>query len=206
MTNGFATHVRARDGQEIGAIDRLILDAAGNKVKAAVIRKGRLLRRDVEVPLSLLRRSSSGDLHLDLNSDEVEQLPPFDEAAYVNPPAGYIAPAGYPGENFYLPRSAVADPSTEKRAPRGALSAEEFDRARIHEGSLVLARDGKYVGNVRETWFDPESGRLTALIIRTDSWTKKECELAAPMIAGLRDGVVYLRIDAYRLLPGTPRY
>jgi len=211
MANGFATHVHARDGQEVGAIDRLILDSTGNKVKAAVIRKGRLLRRDVEVPLNLLRRSPSGDLRLDLSAGEVDQLPPFDEAAYTNPPAGYIAPAGYPGENFYLPRRAAGAASTSQSAPsqaaylpaspRAALSREAFDQARIRGGSLVLGRDGTCVGNVRKICFTPESGHLPGLIIRIDSWTNKDYELAAPLIAGLRDSVVHLKVDARHLLP-----
>ncbi|HVC80256.1 MAG TPA: PRC-barrel domain-containing protein [Chloroflexota bacterium] len=216
MAHGFATQVHARDGQVIGAIDRLILDPAGNKVKAAVIRKGRFLRRDVEVPLNLLSRSASGDLHLDLNSGEVSQLPLFDEAAYTSPPTGYIAPAGYPGENFYLPRSvgdASANPSVPVRAddrpaalpaarpPRGVFSRETCEQARVREGSLVLGRDGTGVGHVRDICFDPESGRLTALFVRVDSWPNKEYELAVPLIAGLHDGIVRLKVNARHLLP-----
>lgn len=196
MTSGFGTPVRARDGRQIGTIDRLILDPARNEVKAAVLRRGLLPRRDVEVPLALLRRSRVGDLSVDLSPGEVDRLPPFHEAAYTNLPSGYIPPSGYPGENFYWPKSA----QERAPAPRGTVSRHDLERAAIGRGSLVMGRDGKSVGRVQEVRFDSESGHLDALIIRVEPPSQKDWELTSLLIAGLGDGVVYLKVDAGQLM------
>ena len=56
--------VRTTDGQDVGTIDRLIVDPGNNEIKAAVIHKGLILPRDVEVPLSALELGPDGSIRL----------------------------------------------------------------------------------------------------------------------------------------------
>src|SRR5438067_9180068 len=96
--------VRTTDGKDVGTIDRLIVDPGNNEIKAAVIRKGVILPRDVEVPLSALEPGPDGTIRLAYTADQVDQLPEFFEGNYTaTPPAGYMPPAGYPIGGIYWP-------------------------------------------------------------------------------------------------------
>jgi len=215
MTNGLGTPVHTRDGQEIGAIDRLIVDPSGQQVKTAVIRKGLLLHRDVEVPLALLRCARVGHLDLTLSAHEVGKLPLFREPMDPRQQAGFASGAfqsddpEWPGtESLVAPtRSSVYRGAGHYAGRPPPLRASggvslNIDRAgtTLRRGSIVTGRDGKSVGTVRDAQFDPESGRLVALIIRTGSLIPKDWELTARLIAGLRHGVVYLKVDACQLM------
>jgi sporulation protein YlmC with PRC-barrel domain len=216
MTNGLGTPVHTRDGREIGAIDRLIVDPSGQQVKTAVIRKGLLLHRDVEVPLALLRCSRRGNLDLNLSAGEVDKLPLFREPLDPRQQTGYIAGAPYQGHDsgWLTTKSLVAPSRTPAHraadhyagrppplnATRGAFLNTDQTGTTVRRGSIVTGRDGKSVGTVRDAQFDPESGRLIALIIRTGSLIPKDWELTARLIAGLRNGVVYLKVDACQLM------
>ena len=54
--------VRTTDGKDVGTIDRLIVDPSNNEIKAAVIRKGMIQPRDVEVPLSAMEPGPDGSI------------------------------------------------------------------------------------------------------------------------------------------------
>lgn len=216
MTSGFGTPVHTRDGREIGVIDRLIVDPWGLQVKAAVIRKGFWQHRDVEVPLSLLRRSRVGNLDLTLSAQEVARLPLVREPTGTRARAGYAAFSGYQAEdaprsigdaldapNGYPARNAVgyyAGRSPLPNATRAVPLKADQAGTIVRRGSIVIGRDGESVGTVRSAQFDPESGRLISLIVRTGSFIPKDWELTARLIAGLDDGVVYLKVDACQLM------
>jgi hypothetical protein len=53
----------------VGTIDRLIIDPSNNEIKAAVIRKGMILPRDVEVPLSAIETGPHGSVQLTYTAD-----------------------------------------------------------------------------------------------------------------------------------------
>src|SRR5919205_4225233 len=74
--------VRTADGKDVGTIDRLIVDPSNNEIKAAVIHKGMILPRDVEVPLSAIERGSDGSVQLTYTADQVDHLPEFFESNY----------------------------------------------------------------------------------------------------------------------------
>src|SRR5918911_1883239 len=96
--------VRTADGKDVGTIDRLIVDPSNNEIKAAVIHKGMILPRDVEVPLSAVELGPDGGVQLTYTADQVDQLPEFFESKYTaTPPAGYVPPADYPAAGIYWP-------------------------------------------------------------------------------------------------------
>src|SRR5689334_11269354 len=91
MDIGLGMHVYTSDGQDLGSVDRLILDPDTNQVKAAVIRKGRFMRHDVEVPRDMMTATPDDTIRLSATADQVNSLPEFDPGAYTNaPPASSI--------------------------------------------------------------------------------------------------------------------
>src|SRR5437763_4273301 len=149
MSVEVGARVRTTDGKDVGTIDRLIIDPSNNEIKAAVIRKGMILPRDVEVPLSTLELGSDGSIRLTYTADQVDQLPEFFERNYTaTPPAGYVPPADYPIGGIYWPMNygyfavpprgpadSSAAGSALDRETRAALERQDLENAVIGEGS-----------------------------------------------------------------------
>jgi sporulation protein YlmC with PRC-barrel domain len=203
------------DDRDIGTVDRLILDPDLGAVKAAVVRKGVLLHRDVEVPIEVMSAGSAGGARIAYSSEEIERLPHFNEAGYTRPPADYMSPTGYPSSSVYWPAGyGMGVPPLDPQPPASpiaphwsidteidrevgdALRQQDLENAVIGEGSDVLGRDGKKVGTVRELTFDPANSKLTSLVVHKGFIIGKDTELPATLVDSVDDGVVYLNVDA----------
>jgi len=205
--------VRTSDGKDVGTIDRLIVDSSNNKIKAAVIRKGFLLPRDVEVPLSALEPAPDGSIQLTYTADQVDKLPEFFESNYTaTPPAGYVPPADYPTGGIYwpigygffapppLPETDVSTGSGAlDREAREALEWQDLENAVIGEGSDVVDRDGAKVGDIARLVFDADGHQLTSFVVRKGFIFTEDRELPASVITRVDDGIIYLRVGKQEL-------
>src|SRR5687768_4105804 len=111
------TSVFAPGGDEVGKINRFVLDPATNEVTHIVVQKGWLLPEDKVVPIAMISTATAERVVLNPNIGDLDQLPPFEETHFVElthedirppdastyryapayywyPPSGYI---GYPG-------------------------------------------------------------------------------------------------------------
>lgn len=201
--------VRASDGQEIGTVDRLIVDPESGGVKAAVLRRGALLTRDVEVPLDALQVDADGAVTVLYSAAEVEALPEFEPDRYVSPPLEYVSPVGYPAtglawpSSYGLPASATGEGEAidgeTMRAIDEEMERQNLENAVVGVGSQVLGRDGEKVGDVHEIAFDEETGRITRLVVRRGLIFADEREVPVSLIASVDDDFVYLSVDGGEL-------
>ena len=76
------------DGEDIGSVDRAVVDPRTNEVTHIVVRTGTIFGRDIMVPREDLERGSlDGDtIQLDLSKDELKQFPDFVMEQYSAPP------------------------------------------------------------------------------------------------------------------------
>src|SRR5215210_1590797 len=106
--------VRTRDGEDVGNVDRAVVDPHTNEVTHIVLRTGTIFGRDIMIPREDLERGSlDGDtIQLDLTKDELEQFPDFMIEQYGAPPPTWVAPAGYgfPSSGYAWP--IAVDPMT----------------------------------------------------------------------------------------------
>jgi sporulation protein YlmC with PRC-barrel domain len=165
--------VRARDGEEIGSVDRAIVDPRTNEVTDIVVRTGTIFGRDIVVPREDLERGSlDGDtIQLDLTKDELKQFPDFLLENYGPPPPTWVAPAGYgfPASGYAWP--VAVDPMAGPMPvllPEDGLDTEmeESDQVSIAKGALVLDRHGDDIGVVDDVRFDVDTGRLQGFVLR----------------------------------------
>lgn len=206
--------VRSSDGQDIGSVDRLIMDPDRNDVTAAVVRKGMFLPRDIEVPISELRQGDSSGFSVNMTAEDIKNLPEFHEANYTLPPADYVMPAGYAYGSLYWPTSILVggygggtpyigtnpDPVRTGTAVddevEARLSREAWENAVIGKGSTVTTRDGKNVGKVEDITFDTNTGEVTELVMRTGLIMHTNHVIDPDLIDSVDEGVVYLNVDS----------
>src|ERR671924_29666 len=115
------TSVFTASGEEVGKINRFVLDPETNEVTHIVVQKGWLFTEDKVVPIDWVSSATEEKVTLNENTNDFDQLPPFEEmhfievpeegtnrvdqptyryapAYYWYPPAGYVGyPVGYYG-------------------------------------------------------------------------------------------------------------
>src|SRR5579859_4710410 len=82
--------VKTADGQEVGRIDRLIVDPYTLAIRSMVVRKGLILSHAVEIPLVAIQDSTEDQVTLRYTADQIKQLPEFVDARYAAPPTGFV--------------------------------------------------------------------------------------------------------------------
>ena len=165
--------VRTRDGEDVGNVDRAVVDPHTNEVTHIVLRTGAIFGRDIMIPREDLERGSQDGetIQLDLTKDELERFPDFLIEQYSAPPPAWVAPAGYgfPASGYAWP--IAMDPMTgamPMMIPDDDPDAEieEPDQVTLTKGALVLDRNGDDIGVVDDLRFDADTGRLQGFVLR----------------------------------------
>jgi uncharacterized protein YrrD len=165
-------------GEELGKINRFILDPSTNEVTHVVVQRGWLLPEDKVLPFEMVRSTTDERLVLNEEVRDFDQLPPFEETqfipatdgepadmsptgdpAYQYTPAYYWYPShgniGYPG--IGLGHYAWPMSETKRNIP--------VDNIPLKEGTNVVSSDEKHVGDVERLFLDAESNRVTHFLI-----------------------------------------
>ena len=77
------TSVFTQSGEDVGKINRFVLDPATHEVTHIVIQKGWLLPEDKVVPIAMVSTATDERVVLDRMNEELDQLPPFEERHFV---------------------------------------------------------------------------------------------------------------------------
>ena len=198
--------VTTSDGEEIGTIDKLILDPESSSIRAVVVHKGLLFGKDIEIPADAIVGQHEGVARIRYAKDQLDDLPRFFEGSYTTPPpersAEYASGYGYPAASLLWP-SRWSGPVSGEPYGHDAIGAvgdevaamhhqQDLSNSVIEEGSEVRSRDGEKVGDVHRIVFDPATGRPTMLVIRKGFLFTEDVEVPAGLISSVGDNLVYL--------------
>ena len=167
--------VRTRDDADVGEVHRLVVDLEEQTVSSIVVLKGRLLSRDILVPLQYVERADEDGVLLGLTTEELEQLPDFAYNEILSPPPTWAFPLPYPGGAVYVPVS-----------QRERLGGNEVD---IVPDTKVYAKDGE-IGTVDRVELIGDSGRVDAFWVKTGGLLGHDLRIPAEWVEGVgEDGV-----------------
>jgi sporulation protein YlmC with PRC-barrel domain len=200
--------VRARDGEEIGSVDRAIVDPRTNEVTHLVVGTGAIFGRDIVVPREDIERASQdGDtIQLDLTRDDLERFPDFMPEQYGAPPPAWVASAGYgfPASGYAWP--VATDPMVgpvPMVVPEETVTSEEVeepDHVTLMKGALVLDRHDDDIGAIDDLRFDAETGQLQGFVLRVGGALRTlfgggdTVEVSRYQIESVGESVVKLRL------------
>ena len=77
------TSVYTFDGQDVGRVDRVVLNPKTKEVTHLVVRKGLLFAEDKIIPLHLIATATEDRVSLREGAGELDDLPPFEEIHYI---------------------------------------------------------------------------------------------------------------------------
>lgn len=172
--------VHTSAGEDVGHVDRVVLDPRSKEVTHIVVRKGLLFKTDKVVPVSLIDSATENRIVLREDAGDLDSLPEYEEtyyvpledeelrraarhqayapASYLYPwyptPAGLAAPA-LTGYGYAAGPRQVAE--TERNIPEGTVA--------LKEGAKVVTQDGEHIGNIDEVLTDPQADRATHFVI-----------------------------------------
>jgi len=205
-------------GEKLGTLDRVILDPDTKEVTHLVIAKGLLFKTNKVVAMDMLNPDIDENITLLNPKHDLDEFEDFEETHYVNleqtenpssdelelpksywyPPlnlawwraGGTDVPVTYPAAPLYVAR-------TEQNIPEGTVALEE--------GSKVLSRDGKHVGNIEEVIVDSEDHRVTHFVVNEGFLFKERKLIPSTWISRIDENEVHLSV-ASNVLERLPGY
>jgi hypothetical protein len=106
ITIGSSVH--CRDGRA-GHVVALVVAPGSKRLTHLVVERGRLLHRNVVVPISVVKGAQGGTVQLDMDSADLDSLPLDTEIDFAVPDAGWSAGHGYPPDGTLV---ALGQPTT----------------------------------------------------------------------------------------------
>ena len=167
------------DGEQVGQVDRVVLDPRTKGVTHIVVRKGFLFKEDRVIPIDRIEAATASRVVLREDTDPLESYPVYEETAYIRVPLRKPEQPepgmGYPSSVYpYTPLGPLTMqgsgyPDTARHADR---MVDDVNRPNIpeglvalKEGAKVISEDGEHVGNIERVVVHPEGGHITHLLI-----------------------------------------
>ncbi|HJQ14015.1 MAG TPA: PRC-barrel domain-containing protein [Anaerolineales bacterium] len=212
------TSVFTPGGEEVGKVNRFVVDPATNEVTHIVIQKGWLLPEDKVVPFEMVNTATEERVVLSEEVGDFDSLPPFEERQFVRAaedepgdatptadpkyqytPAYYWYPAqsniGFPG----IALGHYAWPSGEKKR-----NIPE-DTIPLREGTNIMSSNGESVGSVERLFLEEGSNKVTHFVISQGVLFKDRKLVPAHWVKSVDEDAVSLAVSS-KLLEGLPSY
>lgn len=205
-------------GEEVGKVNRFVLDPATNEVTHIVIQKGWLLPEDKVVSFDMVNSTMGERVVLNEEVGDFDKLPPFEETqfvratddrpgdptptpdpAYQYTPAYYWYPAhsniGFPG--IALGHYAWPMGETKRNIPE--------DTVPLKEGTNIVSSDGEHVGDVERLFLEEGSNKVTHFVISQGVLFKDRKLVPAHWVKSVEEENVHLAVSS-QLLERLPSY
>lgn len=206
------TSVFTASGEEVGKINRFVLEPATNEVTHLVIQKGWLLPEDKVVPIEWVSSATDEKVVLNKDSSDFEQLPPFEETHFIRIDEDTTDTDGYPTYRttpayyWYPPHGYLGFPvgyygwpptETQRNIPE--------DTVPIKEGADVISSDGEHVGDIERIHVDPTSNVTTHFLVSEGLLFKERKLVPAHWVNSVEENKVHLYVSS-QMLDRLPEY
>jgi uncharacterized protein YrrD len=203
------------DGQDVGNIDRVVLNPNTKEVTHIVVRKGFLFTEDKIVPLNLIISATEDRVVLQVNdADDLHALPQFEETHYLPLDDNEFHTTALEHElatpNYWYPpmglqsygyRTGYDYPAytieTEQNIPEGTVA--------LQEGARVMSVDSQHVGNVARIFTESGSHQASHILISDGIIFKHKKLVPVSWIREMQEDEVYLGVGA-TMLDKLPEY
>jgi uncharacterized protein YrrD len=203
-------HVLAANAQEVGFLERVVLNPESNVVTHIVVRNGPLLNKEDKVlPIELITDTTEDLVLLDTDASAVAAMPLFEEKLVSSrEPSIELSASDDTGARslgvspFDVPL--VLDPDetsgteTVQNIPEGTVA--------MKAGAKVTAADGEYLGHVERILAEPSLGQITHLLISRGIFSKDVKVIPIKWVLKIGEDHVYLNVnkDSVEGLDGIP--
>src|ERR1051325_7291461 len=177
------TEVFTASGEQVGKINRFVLDPASNEVTHIVVEKGWLLPTDKVIPIAMINSATEERVVLDKDIRDFDELPPFEETHFVELseadriPPGQLTYRYAPAYYWYPPSGYMGYPAFGAEyygwPPAQTTRNIPADTVPLKEGADVISADDQHVGNIERVFIDSKSHRATHFLISQGTLLKE---------------------------------
>ena len=204
-------HVLASNAQEVGFLERVVVNPEWKVITHIVVRMGPLFNKeDKLVPIELVTDTTEDLVILDVDAATVESMPLFEEKQVISEErsVGALAssenkqpiPFGesQPVISLVLDADETYATETVQNIPEGTVA--------MKEGAKVIAADGEHVGHVERILADPSVDQVTHLLISRGIFNKEVKLIPSKWILKIGEESVYLNVnkDSIEEMEGIP--
>ena len=198
-------------GEKIGTLKRVVIDAKTHDVTDIVVERGILAGEEKVIPVGLLDQEDGEGLRLRETNQGVDDFPDYKTTHYVpiervdEPYENIQASLWYPPTNLNLTTGSGMLPDV---APNEVLREETSipeGRIAISRGAEVYGADDKHIGDVEQLVTDVGSNQLTHFVVGKGFLLKEHKLVPAHWVDHVADEKIYLSVEA-RLFDRLPDY
>ena len=197
------------DGEQVGTIDRIVIEPDTREVTHLVVQKGSLFTEDKVIPVSLVKSTLEDRVILHENTGNPEKFPNFQESHFISTEGGhspgqvpeqrkrslywYPPIGGFDGYVYSMPLYNIET----KNIPKGTVA--------ITEGTNVISTDGEHVGDVERIFTDVSEERVTHILISEGIFLKEKKLIPTRWVRDVFEKEVHLSVDS-DLVEQLPEY
>lgn len=202
--------VMAANGDDVGRVDRVVLDPKTNEVTGIVVRKGWLFSEDKVVPIGMVQFGDDGGVMLRGDTETFNDLQDYQSKYYVPAdelnegdgqtsavaPVYAYPPLGVPWGGFgYGPAGASVPPDVVQKTETNIADNE----VALKNGAAVLSRTGDHIGNIDEVLTNEDTRRVTHFVLSQGVIFKSRKLIPMDWVANVADDEVRLAVSAKTL-------
>jgi len=201
--------VATSQGQDVGRIERIVIDPQSRALTHVVVRKGLLFTKDKVVPVDLIAAATKDGITLREDAGDLQALPDFEEKHQVmanqerQEKEQALPPASVPALDWY-PSGAATRVSYPTGSSRQAYITET--QRNIPDGTValkghakVVSSDDKRVGNIDQVLTHQRSDQVTHFLISQGLLVKENKLIPAQWVNQIDEDEVRLAVATHLL-------
>jgi sporulation protein YlmC with PRC-barrel domain len=197
------TEVFTANGEKVGTISRIVIDAKTRDVTDVVVERGIFPRNEIVIPVGLVDLEKEDRLVLRETNQSVDDFLDYETTHYVPveragaPYENVETNYWYPPANFQMqvPRAGLISEVVPDQVPQTETSIPE-GRVAISEGAQVLSADDKHIGNVEQVVTNSESNTVTHFVVGKGFLLKEHKIVPASWVDKVDDDKVRLSVES----------
>jgi uncharacterized protein YrrD len=192
--------VVSQEGDEIGTLDRVVMDPVTKEAAYLVVRSGFILTEDKLIPIKQVGSVTEEKITVTASGAEVEDFPTYYEVEYIA-----TDQAGSPDEaelSYWYPPAAGWNPAGRSIPFSQPLHIERVGKnirenmIAVKQGAKVISSDGEHVGNIERMITDEKNDFVTHLVISSGLLLKERKLVPAYWLTDVSEDEVRLAVEA----------
>jgi uncharacterized protein YrrD len=196
------------DGNQVGSIDRVVIDPYDDEVTHLVVNQGFLFTEDKVLPVDWISEANEDRITLRPDIEDLDRLPKYEETHYMPrheedpvPRAdGRYAYRGvapmYPYPHFGIGAWPTLGAGTEAHTERRTHRNIPHNTEALQTGAKVFSSDDKHVGEIESVLMDERDNQVSHFVIAQGFFFKDRKLVPVTWVRTLMQDEVHLGVGS----------
>lgn len=203
--------VFSANGEKIGTLHRVVIDAKTRDVTDIIVDQGKFAGKEKVIPVGLVDMEKEDQILLRETNQGIDDFMNYETAQYIPvdrqdaPYENIETSFWYPPTNLQIQSGGVMPGPLPDQVVQTDASIPE-GRVTISQGAQVISADDKHVGNVEQVLVDSNNKNATHLVVGKGFLLKEHKLVPVLWVSQVGEDKVYLSVEAslFDRLPDHP--